>query len=202
MAEYAIAIPPYVWVAVLNRGGGKYGCRIIDVVGWRGTYFFTVNLLERYPNDLLVRHIELLRSVVRKVREKRPFHIDAWVILPDHLHCVWTLPPGDDDFTNRWRLIKQGFSKGLPMTERRSAVRIARGERAIWQRRFWEHVIRNDRDYAAHVDYCHINPLKHGYVKRVADWPFSTFLRYMESGLYPVDWAGEAASDLLASEGG
>ena len=111
-----------------------------------GTYFFTVNLLERYPNDLLVRHIELLRSVVRKVREKRPFHIDAWVILPDHLHCVWTLPPGDDDFTNRWRLIKQGFSKGLPMTERRSAVRIARGERAIWQRRFWEHVIRNDRE--------------------------------------------------------
>ena len=167
-----------------------------------GTYFFTVNLLERYPNDLLVRHIELLRSVVRKVREKRPFHIDAWVILPDHLHCVWTLPPGDDDFTNRWRLIKQGFSKGLPMTERRSAVRIARGERAIWQRRFWEHVIRNDRDYAAHVDYCHINPLKHGYVQRVADWPFSTFHRYVESGLYPVDWAGEAASDLLASEGG
>ena len=124
------------------------------------------------------------------------------MILPDHLHCVWTLPAGDDDFTNRWRLIKQGFSKGLPMTERRSAVRIARGERAIWQRRFWEHVIRNDRDYAAHVDYCHINPLKHGYVQRVADWPFSTFHRYVESGLYPVDWAGKAASDLPASEGG
>ena len=76
-----------------------------------GTYFFTVNLLQRYPNDLLVRHIDILRSEVRAVREKRPFVIDAWVVLPDHLHCVWTLPPGDDDFTNRWRLIKQGFSK-------------------------------------------------------------------------------------------
>ena len=134
-----------------------------------GTYFFTVNLLQRYPNDLLVRHIELLRTVVREVRKNRPFHIDTWVILPDHLHCVWTLPPGDDDFTNRWRMIKQGFSKALPMTERRSSVRIARGERGLWQRRFWEHAIRDDGDHAAHVDYCHINPLKHGYVKRVAD---------------------------------
>jgi len=89
-----------------------------------GTYFFTVNLLERYPNDLLVRHIDLLRTVVREVRIKRPFHIDAWVILPDHLHGMWTLPPGDDDFTNRWRLIKQGFSKTLPPTERRSKVRL------------------------------------------------------------------------------
>jgi putative transposase len=129
-----------------------------------GTYFFTVNLLQRYPNDLLVRHIELLRTVVREVRKNRPFHIDAWVILPDHLHCVWTLPPGDDDFTNRWRMIKQGFSKALPMTERRLSVRIARGERGLWQRRFWEHAIRDDGDYAAHVDYCHINPLKHSYV--------------------------------------
>jgi hypothetical protein len=85
------------------------------------------------------------------------------------------LPPGDDDFTNRWRMIKQGFSKALPMTERRSSVRIARGERGLWQRRFWEHAIRDDGDYAAHVDYCHINPLKHGYVKRVADWPYSRF---------------------------
>jgi putative transposase len=96
-----------------------------------GTYFFTVNLLQRYPNDLLVRHIDILRAVVRAVREKRPFVIDAWVVLPDHLHCVWTLPPGDDDFANRWRLIKQGFSKALPITERRSAVRMARGERRI-----------------------------------------------------------------------
>jgi putative transposase len=87
------------------------------------------------------------------------------------LPSVWTLPPGDDDFTNRWRLIKQGFSKALPMTERRSKVRIARGERGIWQRRFGEHVIWDGRDYAAHIDYCHINPLKHGYVQRIKDLP-------------------------------
>ena len=161
-----------------------------------GTYFFTVNLLQRYPNDLLVRHIDILRSEVRAVREKRPFVIDAWVVLPDHLHCVWTLPQGDDDFTNRWRLIKQGFSKALPITERRSAVRMARGERGIWQRRFWEHAIRNETDYAAHIDYCHINPFKHGYVQRVADWPYSTFHRYVERGIYPLDWAGDLEIDL------
>ncbi len=96
-----------------------------------GTYFFTVYLLERYPNDLLVRYIENLRLAVRSIREKWTFHIDAWVVLPDHMHCIWTLPPGDDDFTNRWRLIKQGFSKTLPITERRSVVRVARGERGI-----------------------------------------------------------------------
>jgi putative transposase len=161
-----------------------------------GTYFFTVNLLQRYPNDLLVRHIDILRSEVRAVREKRPFVIDAWVVLPDHLHCVWTLPPGDDDFTNRWRLIKQGFSKALPITERRSVVRMARGERGIWQRRFWEHAIRNETDYAAHIDYCHINPFKHGYVQRVADWPYSTFHRDVERGIYPLDWAGDLEIDL------
>ena len=90
------------------------------------------------------------------------------MILPDHLHCVWTLPPGDDDFANRWRLIKQEFSKGVPVEERRSALQMARGERGIWQRRFWEHVIRDDADYAAHVDYCHINPVKHGHKSCVA----------------------------------
>ena len=161
-----------------------------------GTYFFTVNLLQRYPNDLLVRHIDILRSEVRAVREKRPFVIDAWVVLPDHLHCVLTLPQADDDFTNRWRLIKQGFSTALPITERRSAVRMARGERGIWQRRFWEHAIRNETDYAAHIDYCHINPFKHGYVQRVADWPYSTFHRYVERGIYPLDWAGDLEIDL------
>jgi len=141
-----------------------FDARLSTLSGAGRDVFFTVNLLERFPNDLLITHIDILRNMVRDVRKKRPFVIDAWVVLPDHLHCVWTLPPGDDDFTNRWRLIKQGFSKALPITERRSAVRKARGERGIWQRRFWEHVIRNDTDYAAYVDYCHINPFKHGYV--------------------------------------
>jgi putative transposase len=101
-----------------------------------------------------------------------------------------TLPPGDDDFANRWRLIKQGFSKALSITERRSTVRKARGERGIWQRQFWEHVIRDDRDYANHIDYCHIYPFKHGYVRQVRDWPYSTFHRYVERGVYPLDWVG------------
>jgi putative transposase len=165
-----------------------------------GTYFFTVNLLERRPNDLLVRHIDTLRCVLRGVRQRWPFHIDAWVVLPDHLHCVWTLPPGDGGFTNRWRLIKQGFSKDLPATERRSEVRVARGERGIWQRRFWEHAIRDDADYAAHVDYCHINPVKHGYVRRVAEWPYSTLHRHVEIGIYPPIWAGDFQGEWATGE--
>jgi putative transposase len=154
-----------------------------------GTFFFTVNLLERYPNDLLIEHIEVLREAVRRTRLRWPFHIDAWVVLPDHIHTVWTLPPGDEDYANRWRTIKQHFSRALPVTERRSKVRVARNERGIWQRRFWEHMIRDDADYAAHIDYVHINPLKHGYVQRVVDWPYSTFHQYVMAGVYPPDWA-------------
>ena len=123
-----------------------------------GTYFFTVNLLRRTDNDLLTRCIDLLRDAVRSVRRDHPFEIHGWVVLPDHLHCVLQLPEGDADFTVRWRLIKAGFSRSLPNTERRSAVR---------QRRFWEHLIRDEADYAAHMDYVHINPVKHGWVKRV-----------------------------------
>ncbi len=165
-----------------------------------GTYFFTANLLERYPNDLLTQHIDVLRAVVREVRRRYPFHVDAWVILPDHMHCVWTLPPEDADYTLRWRLIKVGFAKRLPKTERRSAVRVGRGERGIWQRRFWEHTIRDERDYAAHVDYVHVNPRKHGYVNHVVEWPYSAFHRYVLDGVYPTDWAGEGVVDVEAGE--
>ena len=100
------------------------------------------------------------------------------------------LPPGNTDFATRWRLIKLGFSKSIPRTELLSAVRLRRGERAIWQRRYWEHLIRDERDFAAHMDYVHINPLKHGLVKHVADWPYSTFHRLVNQGVYPADWAG------------
>jgi putative transposase len=110
----------------------------------------------------------------------------------EQLPSVWTLPPGDDDFSNRWKSIKIRFVQKLPRTERRSKVRIAKGERGVWQRRFWEHVIRDDRDYVAHIDYCYINPLKHGYVTRVADWLYSTFHRDVDRGLYPSDWAAES----------
>lgn len=153
-----------------------------------GTYFFTVNLLHRQDNDLLVRQIADLRQVVASVKTRHPFAIHAWVILPDHLHCVIELPKGDADFSVRWRLIKSDFSKRLPIVERRSVVRQSRRERGIWQRRFWEHLVRDERDFAAHVDYVHINPLKHGLVKRVVDWPHSTFHRWVKGGAYSQDW--------------
>jgi putative transposase len=117
-----------------------------------GTYFFTVNLLRRQGNDLLIRHIGLLRSVVSSVQQRHPFRIHGWVVLPEHLHCVIELPPNDADFATRWRLIKMGFSKGLPRTENLSAISIRRGERGIWQRRYWEHLIRDERDYQAIQD--------------------------------------------------
>jgi putative transposase len=155
-----------------------------------GCWFFTVNLLER-RQTLLVDHIDALRNAVAKTRKSYPFNIDAVVVLPDHLHAVWTLPPGDADFSIRWRLIKSHFVKVLPKQERRSAVRKARGERGIWQRRFWEHLIRDESDYARHIEYCHINPVKHRLVTRVRDWPHSSFHRDVEGGIFPIDWAGD-----------
>lgn len=155
-----------------------------------GTYFFTVNLLERSGNHLLVKHITELRESIRSVKVTHPFTIHAMVVLPDHLHCVIELPQGDGDFATRWRLIKGQFSKSIPPTETLSAVRLRRGERGIWQRRYWEHLIRDEKDFAAHMDYVHINPLKHGLVNRVGDWPYSTFHRLVEIGVYPYDWAG------------
>jgi putative transposase len=161
-----------------------------------GTYFFTVNLLERSNNDLLVRHIDLLRESVRVVRASYPFTIHAWVVLPEHLHCVIELPIGDADFALRWRLIKSHFSKSLSKTELLSATRVRRGERGIWQRRFWEHLIRDEKDFSAHMDYVHINPLKHGLVKKIADWPYSTFHGLVEQGVYPINWAGGDEDEL------
>ena len=162
-----------------------------------GTWFFTVNLLRRGDNDLLVSRIDLLRDAVQVVRRAHPFHTHAWTVLPDHLHCLLELPDGDTDFALRWRLIKLMFSRALPKTEHRSARRIRTGERGIWQRRYWEHLIRDDRDFAAHMDYVFINPVKHGLVQAVCDWPHSTFHRCVENGLYARDWAGSPASQEL-----
>jgi putative transposase len=108
-------------------------------------------------------------------------------VLPDHLHAIWNLPPGDCDFSTRWRLIKNRFARALPRRERLSAVRVARNERGIWQRRFWEHLIRDEADYARHVEYSYINPLKHWLVTRVRDWPYSSFHRDVRAGLFPGD---------------
>ena len=158
------------------------------------TYFFTVNLRDR-SSDLLIREIDLLRDTVRATKARHPFHIDAWVVLPEHMHCMWTLPEGDADFALRWKVIKFGFSRRLPNQEALSATQHRRGERAIWQRRYWEHLIRVDRDYQRHFDYIHFNPLKHGHVQRVVDWPYSSFHRAVCMGLYPQNWCGGAVAE-------
>ena len=155
-----------------------------------GYWFFTVNLLDRCQR-LLTDHIDILRSAFDETRGSYPFELAAIVVLPDHLHAVWSLPPDDADFSVRWRLIKTRFAKSLPKQEYLSAVREKRGERGIWQRRFWEHLIRDDRDYARHIEYCYINPVKHGLVRRVQDWPYSSFHRDVGRGIFPLDWAGE-----------
>ena len=157
-----------------------------------GSFFFTANLAERRLR-LLVDHIDLLRQAFRQVRQHHPFDIDAIVILPDHLHTIWTLPEGDAEFAQRWRLIKSTFSRALPQGERISASRAAKGERGIWQRRYWEHTLRDEQDFARHADYIHFNPVKHGYVSRVRDWPYSSFHRMVRVGVYPRDWAGDMA---------
>jgi putative transposase len=158
-----------------------------------GSFFFTVNLADRRLH-LLTDHIEGLRAAFRQTRLRHPFTIDAMVVLPDHLHAIWTLPEGDADFAGRWRLIKSTFSRNLPIGEPISHSRLAKGERGIWQRRFWEHTIRDEDDFARHIDYIHINPVKHQLVTRVQDWPHSSFHRMVERGVYPADWAGEVDS--------
>jgi putative transposase len=159
------------------------------------TWFFTVNLAQRQNNRQLTENIDLLRRVFRDVKTNHPFVLDAAVVLPEHMHCIWTLPAGDSDYKTRWALIKAGFSRALPAVERRSQSRAKRGERGIWQRRFWEHLIRDERDFARHVDYIHWNPVKHGWVKHAQDWPYSSFHLYVRRGIYPADWAGDADSD-------
>jgi putative transposase len=155
-----------------------------------GTYFFTVNLLDR-KQTLLVDNVVALRQSVAKVKHKRPFHIDAWVVLPDHIHAVWTLPEGDADYSGRWREIKKAFNRYITADELRSPARQKQGERGIWQRRFWEHTINSDEDYRHHIDYVHINPVKHGLVTSVKDWPYSSFHRYVNHGLYDENWSVE-----------
>jgi putative transposase len=154
-----------------------------------GVFFFTVTLANR-SSDVLVRHIGRLRRIYTSVRERQPFQTVAICVLPDHLHAVWSLPPSDADFALRWSLIKAGFSRGLPGEMERSSSKTARRERGIWQRRYWEHAIRDDADLERHVDYIHFNPVKHGHVSQVCDWPYSSFHRYVARGVLPRDWGG------------
>jgi putative transposase len=154
-----------------------------------GSFFFTVNLQDR-RSDLLVAGIDALRDAVRATRAKHPFHIDAWAVLPDHLHCLWTLPPGDSGFPLRWQMIKALFSRSVPHPADRRASLVRRREAGIWQRRYRERTIRDDADYSAHMDYLHFNPVKHDLAAHPADWPFSSFAGCVARGLYPSDWAG------------
>ncbi len=122
--------------------------------------------------------------------QEKPFEIDAVVISPDHLHCIWTLPPEDKDYSSRWKNIKALFSKQFPKVEGRSQNRISKGERGVWQRRYWEYTLRDDLDYARHVDFIHYNPIQHGLVRNLNEWPHSSFHRYV-TGIYPSDWASD-----------
>jgi putative transposase len=155
-----------------------------------GVFFFTVALADR-SSDLLVRYIDRLRRIYASVQQRHPFETIAICVLPEHLHAIWSLPADDADFPLRWNMIKGGFSRGLPGDERRSASRVARRERGIWQRRYWEHAIRDEADLARHVDYIHFNPVKHRHVSRVSDWPHSSFKRYVARGWLPLDWGGD-----------
>jgi putative transposase len=157
------------------------------------TFFFTVALRDRRA-DTLVRYVDSLRNAMRHERARRPFTVDAMVVLRDHVHAVWTLPSGDSDYSGRWRSIKSGFVRRL-QTQGLALTANAKGEHAVWQRRFWEHQIRDELDLARHVDYIHINPVKHGWAERVADWRWSTFHRYVRLGMLPIDWAAEPSME-------
>ena len=159
-----------------------------------GSYFFTVNLLER-KNSLLVDHINELRKAIKQTQKQKTFVIEAWVVLPDHMHTIWTLPENDSDYSSRWREIKKSFSKSIPKNEYLSPTRVKRNERGIWQRRFWEHTIRDENDFQRHMDYIHYNPVKHGLVKTVKEWPHSTFHRCVKQGIYSEDWGNSKQNE-------
>lgn len=156
-----------------------------------GSYFFTLALADRQATTLTDR-IDDLRGAFATTLAERPFRCDAMVVLPDHLHAVWTLPDGDSDYSTRWRLIKARFSRAVRPSARRSASKLAKRERGLWQRRFWEHLIRDDEDMNLHVRYCWGNPVTHGYVARPSDWPYSSLHRDVRRGQVDDAWVASA----------
>ncbi len=157
-----------------------------------GTFFFTVVTHERQPILTTEAARTALRVAIRQARTTLPFQIDGWVLLPDHMHCLWTLPEGDANFSARWAVIKRRVSGACAaeINTPWSDSERKRNEHTFWQRRFWEHQIRDDADMARHLDYIHWNPVKHGLVKAVKDWPYSSFHKYVAKGTYPNDWGG------------
>jgi len=169
-----------------------------------GTYFFTVVVFARAKILATPEHIQLLRASFAHVMSRHPFQIDAIVILPDHLHCIWTLPENDCDYSNRWRMIKAYFTRYCnPKWKRKpSASRKNKNEQALWQRRFWEHLITDECDFARHVDYIHYNPVKHGYVDSPGDWAYSSFQKYVRNGKYSLSWGSDPELNFDLPAGG
>ncbi len=152
-----------------------------------GSYFFTLVSWKRRPNLTTPAFRTALRAAITAVRRSHPFQIDAWVLLPDHLHCMWTLPPDDADYPRRWSMIKRLTSQALRGADN-PVIPGQRRKFGIWQSRYWEHLIRDQKDLNQHLDYLHWNPVKHGHVPRVEDWPYSSFHRYVNEGKYPEAW--------------
>jgi putative transposase len=158
-----------------------------------GTFFFTLTLADR-RSSVLTDHIGSLRAAFRQTRDEHPFVIDSIVVLPEHLHAILTLPPDDSDYSSRWRRIKGLFTRGV-VASGRSIPRSDRGEYFLWQKRFWEHTIRDDDDFERYTDYIHFNPVKHRLVTAPCAWPFSSLHRYVRAGTLPGDWGGDGRAD-------
>lgn len=152
-----------------------------------GSYFFTAVTHQRRPLFAQPDNVQILRAGFRYILQRRPFTLDAIVVLPDHLHCIWTLPAKDADYPTRWRLLKTCVTRQL-------------ATQPIWQARYWEHCLRDERDLQRHLDYIHFNPVKHGLVKRAADWPYSSFRRYVARGFYTEEWGGEIPASIEGME--
>jgi putative transposase len=165
------------------------------------SYFFTVVTQQRRKLFCDGVAVAMLDDAIARVVQRHPFVVEAQVIMPDHIHALWQLPDKDSDFSLRWRLSKEAFTKAYVKRHGVSyvdAARRARGEQPLWQRRFWEHLIRDDRDFCAHLDYIHLNPVHHGYVKAPRDWPHSTFRSWVERGVYEPEWGSDAKPELPA----
>jgi putative transposase len=162
-----------------------------------GSYFFTLVTYRRQPLLSIPENIDRLRTAFKRETEKNPFTIDAIVILPDHLHTLWILPEGDHDYSSRWSRIKRYFSIGsVGAHALQSPSRSRKREKPVWQRRFWEHVIRDENDWRRHMDYIHYNPVKHGHVRMPGEWPYSSFARCVKKGWYPPDWGATEPENL------
>jgi REP-associated tyrosine transposase len=164
-----------------------------------GTYFFTLVTERRRALFEEPASVALFLQAIETIRLRHPFEVDAYVVLPDHLHMLWTLPDGDAKFSTRWRLIKEAFTRAYLKTHaplERSESRHMKGEQGIWQRRFWEHAIRDDADFEVHLNYIHLNPVHHGLVTAPCEWPYSSFRQWVDRGAYDITWGSDAAPEL------